>query len=84
MGYPGHLVSILTQEEQLFLKTDLGTRPGSILPGDMWIGLADEDFDGVWNWVTGEPVWDLNDPSPSCLAAYCNWGSGEPNNDGGD
>ena len=40
--------------------------------GLYWMGITDEGHEGQWVWMTGEPV------------TYTNWGSGEPNNAGGD
>ena len=39
--------------------------------GTSFAGGCDDDVEGTWTWVTGEP-W-----------AYEDWVSGEPNNDGG-
>ena len=36
--------------------------------GQHWIGFSDEITEGVWQWITGEPV------------VYTNWNAGEPNN----
>ena len=51
----------------------------SILPSNSWIGLIQDVNDpnysepaGGWKWVDGTP------------ATYTNWGSGEPNNAGGE
>ena len=45
----------------------------SLLPdaGGYWIGGTDAASEGAWQWSDGTP-W-----------GYTNWGSGEPNNDGG-
>ena len=58
-SYGGHLATITSQEEQDFLGNYGG-----------WIGLTDENVEGQWEWVTGEPV------------NYTNWIDGEPNDAG--
>ncbi|XP_034044863.1 hepatic lectin-like [Thalassophryne amazonica] len=57
-----HLVTISSEDEQQFIT-------GKISEGH-WIGLSDEEEEGTWKWVNGEP---LN-------TTY--WLSGEPNNTG--
>ncbi|MBQ6267389.1 MAG: hypothetical protein IJK64_06415 [Clostridia bacterium] len=61
----GHLATITTQEEQLFIES-LNKDQKQLWAG----GYRDDNF--VWHWVTGEP-W-----------SYTHWGSGEPNNNGGN
>jgi flagellin len=59
----GHLVTITSAEEwQRVLKK----APASD-SSNLWIGATDENVEGVWEWVTGEP-W-----------IYSNWLPGEPN-----
>ena len=58
-SYGGHLATIASQEEQDFLGNYGG-----------WLGLTDENVEGQWEWVTGEPV------------NYTNWIDGEPNDAG--
>ena len=60
-----HLVSINDQSEQEWLNQTFGT-------GEYyWIGLTDQQTEGLWEWTSGEP---LN---------YTNWAENEPNNNGG-
>jgi hypothetical protein len=61
----GHLATISTKEEDDFL-TDLllGIIPETSFGA--FIGLSDEADEGVWEWVTGEPLnytnWDIQEP----------------------
>lgn len=55
----GHLVTISSDEENAFVY-DLNPYT--------WLGATDEQVEGVWAWVTGEPF------------DYTNWAPGEPNN----
>jgi len=69
----GHLVSINDAAENQFLIDNFtsGTDANRVL----WIGLTDQNSEGVFQWTSGEPV------------TYTNWFPGEPNNSaegGGD
>jgi hypothetical protein len=57
----GHLVTISSVEENQFVYD---------LSSGGWLGGTDENSEGSWEWLTGEP-W-----------SYSNWNSGEPNNCG--
>ncbi|MFM8983901.1 MAG: flagellin, partial [Spartobacteria bacterium] len=59
----GHLVTITSAEEwqRVLLKAPASDSR------NLWIGATDENTEGQWEWVTGEP-W-----------SYSNWASGEPN-----
>lgn len=66
LGWPGHLVTITTPQENAFVATLLpianeGYHLGALQPA----GSAEPN--GEWGWVNGEP-W-----------AYTNWVPGEPN-----
>ncbi|MCC0727638.1 DUF5011 domain-containing protein [Clostridioides sp. ZZV14-6045] len=63
MGLKGHLATIKSKYE-LDLFNCLTTKT-------VWLGATDEEKEGQWKWVTGEPV------------KFTNWCVGEPNNFGG-
>ena len=60
----GHLVTITTKEENDFIKDEV-LKGGSLY---YWLGATDEENEGTWNWVTGEP-W-----------SYTRWRLGQPDN----
>ncbi|EGT3944934.1 TPA: DUF5011 domain-containing protein [Clostridioides difficile] len=62
-GLKGHLATIKSKYE-LDLFNCLTTKT-------VWLGATDEEEEGKWKWVTGEPV------------KFTNWCVGEPNNLGG-
>lgn len=62
----GHLVTITSWEENKLVTV---LRP---IRGYTWIGASDEEEEGIWVWVTGEPF------------EYSDWGNGEPNNADGN
>ncbi len=70
-GVNGHLATITSPEEQVFLQNRLVLFPGN----NVWIGgfqpAGSPEPAGNWQWVTGEPF------------SYANWRpSFEPNNNG--
>jgi RNA polymerase sigma factor (sigma-70 family) len=63
----GHLVTVTSMREQEFIAGMLADYNGTRI----WLGGTDEEEEGVWRWVTGEP-WEFEF-----------WAPGEPNNDFG-
>jgi len=62
----GHLATITSAAEQKFLKSNLLED----YSGTLWAGATDMEIEGVWKWVTGDPV------------DYKNWHPGQPDNGG--
>lgn len=69
-GRTGHLATITSAAEALFLNTTFGGGLGNVMIGAFQTPGSSSPSSG-WNWVTGE-AW-----------SYTNWNGGEPN-DGGD
>ncbi|MEM4407102.1 MAG: CARDB domain-containing protein, partial [Candidatus Methanomethylicaceae archaeon] len=70
LGVSGHLATITSIEESLFITNTFGSSiNGAWLGGYQSEGSVEPG--GGWSWVTGEPF------------IFTNWGSGEPNNSGG-
>jgi hypothetical protein len=69
----GHLVTITSFEEEIFVTTLVKSRP-DVLNGAYgpWIGAQKPTPGGAWTWITGEP-W-----------GYTAWRAGEPNNSDGN
>jgi VCBS repeat-containing protein len=65
-GAQGHLATLTSAAEQQFL-TDLAGPANTRL----WLGLTDEGTEGIFRWVTGEPL------------SFTNWAPGQPANTGG-
>jgi hypothetical protein len=67
VAYGGHLVTIRSQSEQDWLRTNFSSFWSSA-SGGPWHGLNDVQAEGEWRWVSGEPT------------NFQEWGFGEPNN----
>ena len=76
-GTPGHLVTILTEEEHNFVNS---VRNG----GDCWIGAEDIDVEGEWRWVTGEIFWTGGLGGSVVDGMFEAWNNNEPNNSGNE
>ena len=78
-GVSGHLVTILSAEEDAFVLSLIASVEHSV-----WIGASDSGAEGVWRWVTGEQFWQGGfggAPGPDVF--YANWGLGQPDDFGG-
>ncbi|SVB86895.1 uncharacterized protein METZ01_LOCUS239749, partial [marine metagenome] len=62
-GVGFHMATVTSAEENYFINMATNR--------EVWIGFTDQDSEGEWVWVTGEPV------------GYTNWAGGEPNDAGG-
>jgi len=67
-GVPGHLVTINSAAEHQFLKDNIYNNAVA----HIHIGLTDQENEGVFEWVTGEPL------------TFTSWRSNEPNNAGNE
>ncbi len=56
----GHLVTIRSEEEEKWLSTRFSHKI------TIWIGLTDEEQEGIWKWISGD------------TSEYRNWHTGEP------
>jgi hypothetical protein len=65
-GIKGHLATITSEQEWAMARQLSSSYPNK----DIWIGGTDDNNEGKWRWITGEP-W-----------AFTAWRSGEPNNSG--
>ncbi|QOJ14782.1 MAG: immunoglobulin domain-containing protein [Planctomycetia bacterium] len=64
----GNLVTINSADENEFVRASVLRFDGADRRG--WIGFTDQDREGDFTWISGEPV------------DFTNWGGGEPNNAG--
>jgi len=56
----GHLLTITSQEEQDFINVFMRQLGGK---NYYYLGATDEEIEGEWKWVTGEPFEYINEPS---------------------
>ena len=79
-GATGYLTTILTAQENQFVAARL--------EGAGWMGASDSAGEGDWKWVTGPETgtsfWTGNGNGSTVNGNYANWGTGEPNDSGGD
>ena len=68
LGMRGHLVTVTSLAEDVFLRATFGAFISDIGGALAWIGLTDEGVEGDYRWITGESF------------SYANWAPGEPNN----
>jgi hypothetical protein len=70
----GYLVSIDDAPEQAWIVSNIVPAMAAIqgANGRAWIGLSDEQTEGVFQWLDGDPL------------TYSNWAPGEPNSQGED
>ena len=62
-----HLVTINSKSENIYVK-DLAYNNSNSADIIFWIGMTDEAQEGIWKWVTDEPV------------TFNDWQGGEPDN----
>ena len=65
----GHLATLTSEEENGFISAEIQPFIKAHINANAWLGATDEEIEGKWKWITGEP-WD-----------YTGWatGDGEPN-----
>jgi parallel beta-helix repeat protein len=70
----GHLVTIATEEENNFVASLVSEAQ----IGEALIGFTDQETEGEWQWVTGEPVtytkWDPGEPADAGQEDYAGIG----------
>lgn len=79
-GAVGYLTTITSAEENAFVAARL------LNAG--WMGASDSVSEGDWKWVTGPEAgtsfWSGLSGGSSVDGRYANWGTGEPNDSGGE
>lgn len=79
-GAPGYLTTITSAEENAFVAARLANAG--------WMGASDSASEGAWKWVTGPEngttFWNGASGGSVVPGAYANWGTGEPNDSGGN
>jgi uncharacterized repeat protein (TIGR02543 family) len=66
-GTRGGTLAVLNTVERIAAAKQILSSSGSL--SDYWIGLSDKDVEGVWKWITGEPLtahdWNLATGEPN-------------------
>ncbi len=77
-GLPGHLATITSAAENVFINVNFNTGQSSQLA---WIGGHEPNDDGVWRWAAGPDTGGqfANGKNPTPPFNYANWGGVEPN-----
>lgn len=79
-GATGYLATITSNNENEFVRARL-TNAG-------WMGASDSASEGDWKWVTGPEngtsFWSGLSNGSIVGGMYANWGTGEPNDSGGE
>lgn len=58
-GIAGHLLTVTSAEEQLFLQTTFARQLGDRQAAGMWMGASDAAIEGEWRWITGPEAGQL-------------------------
>ncbi|TNC68521.1 lectin-like protein [Rubellimicrobium roseum] len=82
LGASGHLATVTSASEQMFLDvlnwTSSGNGEGFHGYTSAWLGASDAEEEGDWRWVTGPEA------GQSLYSTWDNWADWEPNNMGRD
>jgi flagellin-like hook-associated protein FlgL len=76
-GLTGYLATVINQDEQSFINTQLANKEG-------WVGASDLGVEGSWKWMDGPEAgttfWIGLQNGNTQPGQYSNWDAGEPNN----
>jgi hypothetical protein len=88
LGPNWDLATITSPDEQAFINNLLGLPPSAGIV-QYWVGgfqpIGADEPGGSWQWINGEDLfWDDTGVLTGAIpGVYSNWGTGEPNNVGG-